>query len=189
MSDLHLNNDLATTNMSQPNSVPVDQSKTANLKLGQVAINNTAFDLDLKINEGYQNYSAELLRLALLIITGLAAVWLKLYLKPDANQSLPWFNRISFALSFMANTIAAGTALIHRYIAADSLAYQLTALRRRARNDASRGNCPSDVELADMDERERDRLFKLSSVLLRLSVCSLFLGLLLFFFSLIHSIF
>jgi len=38
------------------------------MKLGEVSVNNDAFELDLKINEGYQSYSAELLRLALLIL-------------------------------------------------------------------------------------------------------------------------
>jgi hypothetical protein len=61
------------------------------LKLGQVSVDHDAFGLDLKINEGYQAYSAELLRLALLVLTGLSAVWIKVYLLTSA-QNNPWPN-------------------------------------------------------------------------------------------------
>ncbi|HEX3684760.1 MAG TPA: hypothetical protein VHU83_19645 [Bryobacteraceae bacterium] len=150
-------------------------------KLGEISINKDAFDLDLKINEGYQNYSGELLRLALLILTGIAAVWVKLYLPVDNHpKALHLFNRVTFVCSFAATVIAAGAALVHRYTAADSLAYHLTSLRRRARNRPDAGPGASDVELADRQDRERDKRFKWSGTLLRLSVGFLFLGLLLF---------
>jgi hypothetical protein len=169
--------------MEQPQPIGTDQSDAEGKKLGEIAVDNDAFELDLKINEGYQNYSAELLRLSLLILTGLSAVWLKLYL-PDTGRPklppLPLLNSVTYLCSFAATMIAAGAALVHRYTAADSLAYHLTSLRRRARNRPALGKRPSDKALADKNDRDRDRRFKWSAALLRLSVASLFLGLLLF---------
>lgn len=149
-------------------------------KLGEVSINDDAFELDLKINEGYQAYSAELLRLALLILTGLSIVWLKLYLPSDPPLPRPGLRTtVLFLLAFASTALAAGAALIHRYTAADSLAYQLTALRRRARNRPAQGDRPSDAELAKRQEAKRNALFQWSSRLLRISAWSLFAGLVL----------
>lgn len=160
------------------------------LKLGQVSVNNSAFELDLKINDGYQAYSAELLRLALLVLTGLAIVWLKLYLPSDSHQSpIAFRTTVLFLLAFASTAFSAGAALMHRYTAADSLAYHLTALRRRARNRPARQSRPSDVAVASHDERKRDTRFAWSSRLLRLSVGLLFGGLLLFGLSLASFMF
>ena len=144
----------------------------------------------LKINEGYQNYSAELLRMALLILTGLSVVWIKLYLPDNMHpKTLPLFSRVNFAFSFGSVAIAAGAALVHRYTAADSLAYHLTSLRRRARNRPAEGKRPSDSRLADKQDSERDKRFKWSGILLKISIGFLFLGLLLFCFSLAELMF
>lgn len=154
------------------------------MKLGEISINKEAFELDLKINEGYRNYSAELLRLPLLILTGLSAVWLKLYLPiPHANP-LPLVSGLSFVLSFALTAAAAGAALIHRYIATDSLAYHLSALRLRARNRPAEDGRSSDSELAECEDNKRNRRFKWSRVVLSVSAASLFLGLVLFCVSL-----
>jgi ABC-type siderophore export system fused ATPase/permease subunit len=148
-------------------------------KLGEIEINKEAFELDLKINEGYQNYSAELLRLSLLILSGLGAVWIKLYL-PEAEHHPAAYTGIILVLAFLSTALAAGAALIHRYTAADSLAYHLTALRRRARNRPKRQNVPSDAELAAGQDKKRDARFLWSGRLLRLSAGFLFSGLLIF---------
>lgn len=78
---------------------------------------------------------------------------------------------------------------MHRYTAADSLAYHLTALRRRARNRPARESRPSDAATADHNERKRDIRFKWSSRLLRLSATLLFSGLLFFCLSLASFMF
>ncbi len=151
------------------------------LKLGQVSVNREAFDLDLEINRGFQAYSVELVRLALLILAGLAAVWLRLYLPSEgARRPVGFSTSLWFLLAFASTALSAGAALLHRYTSADSLAYHLTALRRRARNRPARDARPSDVVLARFDEKARDRRFRWSYVLLRLSAALLFLGLVLF---------
>jgi hypothetical protein len=98
--------------------------------LGEQTINKEAFELDLKINEGYQQYSAELLRLSLLAITGLSAVWLKIQFPDHPIAAIgAGFSKLLFA-SFALLCVSAAAALTHRYTAADSLAYHLTMLRR-----------------------------------------------------------
>src|SRR5262245_47225773 len=104
------------------------------LTLGQVSINRDAFELDPKINESYQAFSAELLRLDLFVLTGLSAFWLKLFMPQDpaavARHSL---GLLLLAVS-ICTVLSAGAALIHRYTSSDRLAYHLVALRLRARN-------------------------------------------------------
>ena len=151
--------------------------------LGQVSVNRDAFELDLKINEGYQAYSAELLRLALLVLTGLSAAWLQVYLPSGGPRSpVPLRMSVLFLLAFSSASLSAGAALMHRYTAADSLTYHLTALRRRARCRPADGSRPSDLDLAHRQERKRDGHFRWSARLLRSAAALLFAGL--FFFSL-----
>jgi hypothetical protein len=135
---------------------PAAQPSLHSKKLGEIALNKEAFDLDLKINEGYQSFSAELLRLALLVLGGMAAVWIKLYLPADGHaKGMSLINRIIFISSFAATTVAGGEALLHRYTASDSLSFQLTALRRRVRNRPAEDDRLSDVELAERNEQAR----------------------------------
>src|ERR1039457_206413 len=112
------------------------------LKLGQVPVDNEAFGLDVKINEGYNAYSAELLRLALLVITGLSIVWLKVYFPNPVSAKLVglagMFFSIFFMLAFVSAALSAGAALIHRYTSVDALACHLEAIRRRIRNRPER---------------------------------------------------
>ncbi len=161
-----------------PFSVP--DSPSRNLKLGEVPILAEAFELDLKINEGYLAYSKELLRLSLLAIGALATIWLKLYL-PDEKSKPPAHAPGGYRLiaAFACLLFSAGCSLAHGYTAADSLAYHLTALRRRARNRPSMGKRPSDVSIAAKQERGRDRRFLWSAILLLLAILALVLGLLL----------
>lgn len=151
------------------------------LTLGQVSVNRDAFDLDLKINDGYQTYSAELLRLALLVLTGLSAVWLKVYMPNDGHtHPVPFRMSILFLSAFASASLSAGAALMHRYTSSDSLAYHLTALRHRARNRPAQDSKPSDVSIAENEERQRNIRFKWSLRLLQSSGALLFVGLLLF---------
>jgi hypothetical protein len=149
--------------------------------LGEVAINKEAFDLDLKINEGYQNYSSELLRLALVTLGGLGAVWLKIYLPPVPGHRPSNLTGAFLISAFLSAALSAGAALIHRYVAADSLAYHLVALRRRKRNrPGTPPTRPSDATIAAKEDVKRNARFLWSGRLLRISVFCLFVGLLLF---------
>jgi hypothetical protein len=161
-------------------NVPSGHSgEAAKLSLGQVAVNREVFDLDLKINSGYQSYSKELLRLSLLAIAGISTVWLKLYLEgPGQNHILANHNCIGIgllvALLFLA--VSAASSVYYRYSAADSLAYHLTAMRRLARNRPSSNKSPSDVELAERNRKHRDILFLRCDRLLKVAMVTLLLG-------------
>ncbi|MBI3278468.1 MAG: hypothetical protein HYZ57_01350 [Acidobacteria bacterium] len=151
----------------------------ATLKLGEVGIDNQAFELDLKVNAGYQGYAEELVRLCLLALAGMAAVWLKIFLD-DRRGSAPTLTAVLLSCSFLCLIMSAAAALVQRYTAADSLAHHLTALRRRKRNRAAARRGPADAELAEKQFARRDALFKWSDRLLKASISLLLLGALLF---------
>jgi hypothetical protein len=159
-------------------SDPSDQNDPS-MKLGEVSVNNHAFELDLKINEGYQSYSAELLRLALLVLTGLGVVWIRLYFAHDCRRPRE-STGVILGMAFVCAAAAAGAALVHRYFAADGLGYHLTAMRMRARNRPAGLVSRSDYELAMRQDRVRGKLFRWSTVALRCSIGCLLAGLVLF---------
>lgn len=150
------------------------------LTLGQVSINRDAFELDLKINENYQAFSAELLRLDLFVLTGLSALWLKLFMPKDPVPVSRHSLGLLLLLVSICTVLSAGAALIHRYTSSDSLAYHLAALRLRARNRSVEGSKPSDLDFAAKEERQRNIRFRLSLRLLQSSGLLLFIALLLF---------
>ena len=160
-----------------PTSPGVTETDDSFETLGAQAIDRDAFELDLKINEGYQQYSAELLRLSLLAITGLALVWLRIYLPETPHDAPPSRFGAFMTLSFVLFAMSAAAALAHRYTAAESLAYHLTALRRYKRLRPALGNRPSDIVLGDRQRKKRDTLFRLSDFLLRFSATTLIIGL------------
>jgi hypothetical protein len=162
---------------------PGDVSQAESVSLGEIAIDRDAFELDLKINEGYQSYSAEILRLSLLALTGLSFVWLKLYLpdKDSAFRDVSSFGVYgSLGAAFLAFVLSSGAALLHRNTASESLAYHLTTLRRYKRRRPARSDRPSDLELAARDTAKRDWFFKLSGLLLSASAVLLVIGVLAF---------
>ena len=144
--------------------------------LGEISLDPDTFDLDLKINEGYQAYGSELLRVALLAIAGLAAVWLKIYL-PGSGPSIR-SRGITYCLvaSFAFLTLSSAASLFFKYSSADSLAYHLTALRRRRRNRPSSGSRLSDIDLAKKQEAVRQKLFARCTMLLISSIAFLLVG-------------
>lgn len=161
----------------------VDASQRDAVSLGETSINRDAFELDLKINEGYQSYSAELLRLSLLALTGLSFVWLKLYLpdKDAPSRDLSSFGISgSLGIAFLAFVLSSGAALFHRNTASESLAYHLTALRRYKRGRPAQGKQPADFDVAAEQRKKRDLFFKASSLLLWTSAVFLVIGVLAF---------
>ncbi len=173
--------------METPEKIPeeraADVSLCESLSLGEVCIDRNAFELDLKINEGYQSYSAELLRLSLLALTGLSFVWLKLYLpdKDAPSHDVSSFGVYgSLGVAFLSFVLSSGAALLHRNTASESLAYHLTALRRYKRRRPGHGNRPGDLALAAQERVTRDWFFKLSGFLLSASAVLLVMGVLAF---------
>ena len=149
--------------------------------LGEIVIDSRAFDLDLKINSGYQDYSQELLRLSLLALAGVSAVWLKLFVPDERSgvQASP-VTAVLLLCTFVSLASSAGTALGQRYTAAHSLGHHLKGLRLRARNRESTVGRDSDFAIAKKVFKHRRALFQWSDRLLRASMIFLLLGVILF---------
>jgi hypothetical protein len=153
---------------------PVSESAT----LGGVPLDADALELDWKVCDGYIAYSSELLRVSLLAIGGLAALSLKVHETDTPVTTLP----ISvFERAFIVLVIAAGLSLLHRYIANDSMAFHIEALRRRKRDRPElkvdgKIIAKSDLDLAIRQEVFRKWLFRLSNWTLIGSAAALIIG-------------
>ena len=146
---------------------PVDPSEA----LGNVPLNKDALDQDWKIADGYIAYSSELLRISLLAISGMAAIYFR-----DRGTF--------FTLPFIALVISAALVLLHRFLANDSMAYHVSSLRRRRRNrkafmKADGKEIPCDEDVAKAEENARNWRLKLSGALLSASAAALIIGIVL----------
>jgi hypothetical protein len=141
--------------------------------LGSIPLNDGALQSDWKACDGYIAYSAEVLRISLLAISGLAALCLKVHAKNASVETVP----VSvFRDSFVALAIAAGLSLVHRYLANDAMAFHIEALRRRTRNRPEHNDngkeIKSDIVLAKRQEYLRNRLFQAANwALIGAAVC------------------
>jgi hypothetical protein len=130
------------------------------------------------VTDGYVSYSSELLRLALLAISGIAAICLKLL---DKGKPLP-IGVKTFSVPLVLLLTSSGCALAHRYVATDSMYFHIEGLRRTLRNRPARAasaklaGLPSDKDKADLLFQARKRRYKLSSYLLGASAALLLSG-------------
>jgi hypothetical protein len=152
---------------------PGDEGSLADMKTAQLPE-----DVDFKLCEGYTTYSAELLRISLLVLSGLATLWVK--------TTIPLPTTLRFKVSVIGAAVSlvlsAFAALTHRFTAMDSMAYHVAAMRLRARNLPARpekGDIKarkSDLDLAEEEVRARNWRFKASGRLLLASAFLLLLG-------------
>ena len=145
------------------------------LSLGEIGLEGSTLELDLKILERYQASGSELLRVASLAIAGLSAVWLKLYVTGPPPVHHTFSIKICMMACFLLLTLCCGAELLYMYLSADSMSFQLSALRRRRRNRTA-GRGLADIELARVLERMRDRQFRWSSRLLYSAMSFLLCG-------------
>jgi hypothetical protein len=124
---------------------------------------------DLEMLKLYQEFSAELLRIALLGLTALAAIIFTIIKNRDIAlaSGSRWF--IFIATLFFG--LAAAAALAHRYCSSDSMASHLEMLRyeKRKRDD-------NDKESAKKEEEARDGMFRIARWSLVVGAASLGLG-------------
>src|SRR4051794_19369465 len=108
-----------------------------NKPLGLVPLPDNTIDRDFAVSEGYQAFSSELLRLALLGIAAIAFLLVQLDPGTKDSPSLirkhladlnPW---LYFALAGFG--VCSAAALGHRYCSNDGLACHLKYLRLRER--------------------------------------------------------
>jgi hypothetical protein len=138
------------------------------LSLGLVQLSKDALEQDWKVTDGYVSYSSELLRLALLAITGIAAICLKL-----SDKGKPLYVSVrTFSVPLALLLMSSGCALAHRFVSTDSMYFHIEGLRRTLRNRPARADSatlpglPSDKDKADLLFQARKRRYKLASYLL-----------------------
>lgn len=126
--------------------------------LGLVALKEHTIEHDFKMLEKYQEYSAELLRLALIGISAIGFGASKL-LFPDSEgnvATVSGYCKAFLAIALIALVVAAACALLHRYASADSMSWHMQAMRRYLTEE------PAHVAKADAESRHRYRQFKVS---------------------------
>jgi hypothetical protein len=107
--------------------------------LGAESLPSGTFEHDLGLLDRYQAFSAEILRLAMLGVTAIGAIFLSVYGADVPRTKLLHLlvdadNQILLALGGFG--ISAVAALAHRYFSTDSLAYHLKLLRLAERGGA-----------------------------------------------------
>lgn len=120
----------------------VNEEIPSPFSLGRVEVSDKTFPNDVVISDRYQTFSAELLRLSLLGITGIGFLVVNIFLKCESRQIVNDGSFIGFlsASLFFLGLSAAG-ALFHRWASTDSIAEQLSLIRleiRNAHGDAKR---------------------------------------------------
>jgi hypothetical protein len=148
-----------------------------NTPLGLVIVPKDALDQDWKVNEGYVSYSAELLRLSLLVMTGIATLCVKLSEHRSFGSTIA-----GFRWGLVCLAVAVASAVAHRYLAVDSMHYQTKSLRLVIRrrpagypsdfDDDSKG----DIERSKSERGKMKRRFGITTWLLRFAAMFLFLG-------------
>jgi hypothetical protein len=105
--------------------------------LGLASLPPGTFEHDVSVGQGYQAFSAELLRLALagLAVVGFIVTKVLVGPAPDLPSLAPQTvaalkSQLGWAIALLA--VSAALALLHRYSSTDALARHLYAMRRLA---------------------------------------------------------
>ena len=131
------------------------------------------FEQDVCINDRHQAFSAELLRLALLGVGGVGFVASRALAAGSSGESALRMNAAAKWLVLIAAAsfgFSAASALCLRYLASDSIAFQLRIVRLRIRGTADDGT------EAEREEARRNRRLKVMRPMLVFSSGTLGLG-------------
>ena len=105
------------------------------MSLGLVVLPERTVDRDFAISEGYQSFSGELLRLALLGIAGIGFLLVQLDPGTKETPSVIRANlgtiQVPLYVALLCFALCSATALAHRYCSADGLACHVKYLRLR----------------------------------------------------------
>jgi hypothetical protein len=110
-----------------------------------------SFQNDLDVLDRYQAFSAEILRISLLGLTGLGALIFKIFFDAQGSPFRSPHVVDPILTAATAFGFAATMALLHRYISSDSMACQLRWLRL----DIRAKELPGDKTLADERDGEK----------------------------------
>lgn len=112
----------------------------AQRSLGGVPLPERTVEYDLTLLERYQEFSAELLRVALIGITAIGIAVSQILFPDSGARSSVHLDRSARALllgALVMLAVSAAAALAHRYFAVDSMSWHLQAMRRALRNEGS----------------------------------------------------
>jgi hypothetical protein len=143
-------------------------SSASVLQLGHYPLAEHTVEHDLSVQERYQAFSAELLRISLLGL-GVLGVGFTNLLFPAATITIEItpVAQLGVATSLLGFAVSAGAALVHRYSSVDSLSWHVQSLRRDVRGAAG------DSEAAKIERVRRYKQFVVARNALRVSAVSL----------------
>lgn len=93
-------------------------------------VEEESYKVDFDIADKYISFSAELLRLSLLAITGVGS-FVVLSLSNQYEIQLCPCQRLQFFHSLIGFALASGAALFHRFYAHDALSFQVVFIRKK----------------------------------------------------------
>ncbi len=116
-----------------------DNKESRKTPLGLIKVEEGTIEHDIQLQEKYQGFNSELLRLALLGITAVGLISLKVLIPEKDNQEFSMTDSTvtSFSLSLLFFGVASIFTLAHRYYSVDSLAFHLESLREEIRGNAN----------------------------------------------------
>lgn len=152
--------------------------------LGAIPLPPETIERDLTLLERFQEFSAELLRIALVAISALGFAISKVLFPENAASTQPLAPSTKYLLiaALIVLGTSAASALVHRYYAVDSMSWHLQALRRSIRN------LPGDEEKAQAEYKIRVSRFNIAQNAIRVSAASLAIGAFLVVAALVSSL-
>jgi hypothetical protein len=143
--------------------------------LSTVVLDEKYIKPDIAVNEKYQNFSSEVLRLSL---AGLGVFG---FLFKNVFKEMPHFPKVLSGLAMVFFGIAAAAALCHRYFSSDAIACQIKYLRLWL---SRHGQPDSKIEPTDEEDNEKQawkRNLFLSQIAIGISsgllaIAAIFLG-------------
>lgn len=115
------------------------------------------YEADLEVLKSYQAYSAEIIRLSLLGIAGLAFFLVQLVPNTSISDGVAdQLTGILLGFSAALFLLATGCALSHRYHSSDGFACHIKAIRLASLGESA-------LERAVKEGRHRNRIYKLSN--------------------------
>jgi len=138
--------------------------------LGLVPLDDGTFEHDLAVLAKFQEFSAELLRIALIGISAIGFVASKSIFPDDKGQvtnHIPSSAKFFLTASLILLGLSVACSLVHRYSSTDSMSWHLQAMRRFNRNESE------DHDRASQESGKRYRQFKMSKTSLAVSAFSL----------------
>ena len=160
---------------SGPRIIPNLTPKLAARSLKDISLGEDAYKPDFEMSDKYEAFSAELLRLALLCVTGFGFLISTICFKdgsPTTFYNSLVESRWMLVIGVIALTISAGAALGHRFLSSSCLGYQVQILRHLKRNETENWT----LEEQDCNHQELEKIRSLQRTVINRSAWCIFLS-------------